>query len=351
MDGIKRWGTRALLLGMMLACGAGHAAESNKAVEEGFDRPTGVATDGAGNIYVADTDNSLIRKVRQAGAVTTFAGTRGGRRHAKEAGTGVRFDRPEGIATDGAGNLYVADTGNHAIRKITSAGEVTLFAKPVWFAGETGLTPEHFGRPVGIAVDKAGNVYVTDVDRDAIRKITPEGRVATLANVPSPYGIAVDGAGNVYVAGPYLIRRISPDGAMVTLAGSGHEGSADGTGTQASFDHPGGLAIDRAGNLYVADTLNYTLRKITPDGKVTTLAGSAGVPDSVDGQGNLARFNNPVGIAIGREGELYVADVGNNQVRRVTPAGMVTTLAGVPPEPEAAEPCGGDDPEPAPDNH
>ena len=197
-------------------------------------------------------------------------------------------------------------------------------------------TVARFDSPIGVAVDSSDNVYVADTDNSTIRKITPAGAVTTLAGsagqngsadgtgsaarFDGPQGVAVDSAGNVYVAEYATIRKITPAGVVTTLAGSaGQYGSADGTGSDARFYYPEGVAVDSMGNVYVADSDNDTIRKITPAGNVTTLAGSAGVIGRADGIGSAAGFDYPKGVAVDSAGNLYVADTGNNRITKGTP--------------------------------
>jgi len=315
-----------------------------------FGNPFGVAVDGAGLVYVADGGHTL-RRITQAGAVTTLAGLAGSAGSADGTGSAARFDDPYGVAADAQGNVYVADTGNHTIRRLTAAGAVTTLAGAPGLPGSADGTGAgaRFDNPLGVAVDKAGNVYVADFGNDALRRITPDGAVTTLAGAAAvhgaadgagaaasfnaPDGVAADGLGNVYVAdaGNHTIRMISPAGEVTTLAGqAGTEGSADGVGAAATFREPHGVAVDGAGNVYVADSGNSTLRRIGKGGEVTTLAGAPGNPGSADGTGSAAQFQGPLGLALDAEGNLLVADAGNNTLRRVTPAGVVTTLAGNP---------------------
>ncbi len=318
-----------------------------------FSTPVGVAVDQVGNVYVADSDNNTIRKITPAGAVSTLAGggpdTFG---NTDGIGTAARFKAPNGVAVDQAGNVYVADSMNNIIRKITSAGVVSTLAgggpdNPGYKDG-TG-TAARFNYPIGVAVDQAGNVYVADTFNNTIRKITPTGVVSTLAgsagNAGStdssdgdplfyqPNGVAVDQDGNVYVADSTnnIIRRITPEGVVSTLAGGGmnSSGSIDGAGTAARFNYPGGVAVDPAGNVYVADSLNSTIRKITSAGVVSTLAGSARHFGSTDTINNGPFFNTPYGVAVDQVGTLYVADQDNSTISKITSAGVVSTLAGI----------------------
>jgi uncharacterized repeat protein (TIGR02543 family) len=300
-----------------------------------FDSPTGVTVDSAGNVYVADTFNHLIRKITPGGDVTTLAGTSGTAGHADGTGTDASFNGPHGVTVDSAGHVYVADTLNHLIRKITPGGEVTTLAGSGTPGAIDGTgTSASFDSPTGVTVDSAGNVYVADTLNHLIRKITPGGEVTTLAGTSGeagsadgtgtdasfdfPIGVTVDSVGNVYVADTFnhLIRRITPGGEVTTLAGSGDEGSADGTGTDASFDFPIGVTVDSAGNVYVADTFNHLIRRITPGGEVTTLAGS-GEAGSADGTGTDASFNGPYGVTVDSAGNVYVADYNNHLIRKI----------------------------------
>ena len=331
--------------------GGGHADGVGAAA--GFNLPIGVATDSAGNVYVADTSNHTIRKITPAGLVSTLAGTPGVRGGADATGAAASFDAPQGIATDSAGNVYVADQGT-TIRKITPAGAVSTFAGMAGAAGSTDATgaAARFNFPIGVATDAAGNVYVADSGNFTVRKITPAGAVTTLAGTAPglhgggggsvdgtgaaayfgrPTGVATDSAGNVYVAdeGGPTIRKITAAGVVTTIAGTvGVRGSTDATGTAAQFHDPKGVATDSAGNVYVGDTYNNTIRKITPAGAVTTLAGTAGAAGSTDATGAAARFGAPIGVAADSAGNVFVADTGNNTIRKITPAGLVTTLAG-----------------------
>jgi sugar lactone lactonase YvrE len=298
-----------------------------------FKYPPGVAVDSAGNVYVADSDNNRIRKITPSGDVTTLAGS-GTRGFADGNGTNAQFNDPYGVAVDSAGNVYVADTTNHRIRKITPSGLVTTLAGSgtSGFADGNG-TNAQFNDPSGVAVDSAGFVYVADLLNNRIRKITPSGLVTTLAGsgekrfadgngtaakFNKPYGVAVDSAGFVYVAdfNNNRVRKITPGGIVTTFAGSGTSGFADGNGTNAQFNFPIGLAVDSAGNVYVADTTNHRIRKITPSGDVTTLAGS-GTSGFADGNGTNAQFNNPSGVAVDSAGNVYVADRINHRIRKI----------------------------------
>ncbi|HEY9722907.1 MAG TPA: NHL repeat-containing protein [Oscillatoriaceae cyanobacterium] len=250
------------------------------------------------------------------------------------AGVDAAFAHPDAVAIDTSGTAYVADEFNNAIRKVTAAGTVsTLIGSPE----DTALV-----HPCGVALDSSGNVYVADAGGEKIHKITPAGEMTTLAgsgeegaengnggaaSFDDPQGVAVDANGNVYVAEVNNddIRKITPDGVVTTLAGSTTPGSADGTGSAASFCNPEAVAVDASGNVYVADTGNHEIRKITPDGVVTTLAGST-TAGSADGTGAEAAFGSPTGVAVDAADNVYVADLGARTLREVTHAGVVSTL-------------------------
>ena len=303
-----------------------------------FRLPNSVAVDGAGNVYVADTANDTIRKIAPNGVVSTLAGFSGSHGTADGTGSNARFWAPFGIAVDRSGNVYVADTANNTIRKITPNGVVSTLAGLAGHPGSQDGTGDaaRFRNPWGVAVDSRGNVFVADMSNNAIRKITPVGEVTTLAGQAglsgyangfgsnarfnSPFAVAVDNADNVYVSDSanITIRKITPDGSVVTVAGlPGYAGSADGSGSDARFWNPEGLTVDDRGNIYVADTGNNTIRKITPTGVVTTLAGLAGTPGTTDGVGADARFNSPGGVAVDGAGNIYVADTNNHCVRKL----------------------------------
>jgi sugar lactone lactonase YvrE len=329
-----------------------------------FNGPYGVAVDASGNVYVADFGNDTIRKITPDGLVTTLAGAAGMQASIDGIGAAARFNGPYGAAVDASGNVYVADTGNDTIRKITPAGVVTTLAGTAGAAGSTdgiGAAATLFA-PQGVATDSAGNLYVAS--GSTIRKITPAGVVSTFAggkvdtcgmaycstdgmgaaaSFGGPVGVAADSAGNIYVADTYslgdvfgssgTIRKITPAGVVSTFAGTaGTTGSTDGTGAAVLFSSPQGVATDSDGNVYVADTGNSTIRKITSTGVVTTLAGIAGMTGSTDGVGAAARFNSPVGVAVDGAGNVYVADTGNDLIRKITPSGAVTTIVGRPGE-------------------
>jgi len=301
-----------------------------------FNWPSGVAVDGTGNVYVTEIFNYDVRKITPAGVVTTLAGQAGSSGNADGLGSDARFTDPGGVAVDAWGNIFVADTYNDRICKITPAGMVTTLRM-------ADGTAAYFYRPQKLGLDVVGNVYVSDSLNHRILRLTTAGDLTIIATLPAdlpqdptsvPYadGVAVDALGNVYVAdtGNSAVRKITQSGVMTTVAGFGPGfGSTDGVGSVARFFYPAGVAADGAGNVYAADMANHTIRKIAPGGIVTTLAGLARSSGDADGTGSAARFNSPSAVAVDAVGNVYVADTGNGTIRKLTPAGVVSTLAGL----------------------
>jgi len=299
-----------------------------------FYYPYQVVIDSSGNFYIADTFNNRIRKMTPAGVVTTFAGS-GVAGAANGTGTAASFNKPTGVGVDANGNLYVADLDNHLIRKVTSTGVVTTVAGTGSAGAANGTgTAASFNKPYQIAVDASGTVYVADTYNMRIRKVTSAGVVTTLAGSGAigaadgtgtaatfnyPRGISIDASGNLFIADTnnHKIRRVSSAGVVTTLAGSGMAGATNGTGSAATFSTPAATAVDGDDNVYVADTSNSLIRKVTSTGVVTTLAGT-GVIGAANGSSATATFNTPAGITIDASGNVYVADTINNLIRKIS---------------------------------
>lgn len=305
-----------------------------------FNSPSGVAVDVSGNVFVADYGNNLIREITPTGLVSTFAGS-GFSGYNNGTGLLASFTQPTGITIDGAGNLFVADAGNNLIREITSAGAVTTLAGADTVGSVNAAdTSSSFFDPMAVAVDSKDNVYVADAGNNLIRLISGgnvttfagtinTGTTTTLSPFNNPSGIAIDASGNIFVAN-YLantILEVSPSGVVSTYAGTGKAGANNGPAASATFFYPNSVAVDAADNLYVSDGVNNLIRKITPAGMVSTLAGS-GNAGAVDSTGVNASFNGPAGLTVDATGNVYVADANNNLIRKITPTGVVTTLAG-----------------------
>ena len=316
-----------------------------------FKRPQAAVVDGGGNVFIADTDNSTIRKATSAGVVTLFAGTAGSQGGTNGTGTVARFSKPTGIGRDASNNLYVTDVAGQTVRRITSAAVVTTFAGSNGVSGSTNGstgTSARFSSPSGVVVDSSGNIFIGDGANGTVRRITSAGAVTTFVGTAGsqgstdgtgagamfyrPAGIARDANNNLYVADPVAntIRKITTGGVVTTLAGySAVVGANDNTGSLAGFRGPSGVVADSSGNLFIADTGNHTIRKVTPAGVVTTFAGLAGTAGSTNATGTSARFNSPNGLAIDSSNNIYVADTGNHTIRKVTSGGVVTTVAGL----------------------
>ncbi len=316
-----------------------------------FDFPGGLTVDRFGALYVSDILNHTIRKLTPVGTnwvVTTLAGQAGVSGWADGTNTDAQFNRPNGIALDEAGNLFVADHYNHTIRKLTPAGTNWIVTTIAGLAGANGSVDgtnslARFWSPTGVAVDKNDHVFVADTANFTVREVAPVGTnwvVTTIAGqtlnfgftdgtnsyaqFDYPYGIAIDGAGHLFVTdwGNQAIRKIDPVGTdwiVTTIAGSsGMIGSDDGPGSFATFNFPNGICIDQAGNVDISDQSNDTIRKLTPSGNdwiVSTIAGQPLQIGTSDGLASDALFRHPWGIAVDRSGEFYVADYGNQTIR------------------------------------
>lgn len=321
------------LAGQALVSGTANGSGTNAL----FNDPATVVADAGGNFFVADSQNHAIRKITAAGAVTTFAGQLGIAGTANGSGTGAQFDAPSGLVFDPAGNLFVSDTGNQTIRKITPGGKVSTFAG---VAGSDGFLDGAsgsalFNSPLGIVVSSNGTVFVADSGNHCIRKIFG-GAVSTFAGNPqawgssdgtgtnaqfnSPCGLALDAQGNLFVsdANNHTLRRITTNGIVTTFAGApGQDGAADGDKAAARFRNPAELAFDHKGNLLVADSFNQTIRKISTNGTVSTVCGAPGISGAASGTNGAGRFFNPYGVAVAPDGSVVVTDAYNELVRVV----------------------------------
>lgn len=302
-----------------------------------FYSPAGIAVDAAGNVYVADYGNDMIRKITPQGVVSTLAGS-GVQGNVNGTGEDASFNRPSGVAVDANGNVYVADAGNSLIREVSPVGVVTTIAGGDTTGAVNGPgSSATFNYPTGLALDASGNLYVADAGNNVIRLISKAGVVSTFAGsitdttalFNNPTGVALDANNNVYVAG-YInnnILQINQAGAINIFAGTGAPGALNGPAASATFYYPSGVAVDATGNIYVADEVNNLIRKIAVNGTVSTLAGN-GTAGAADSTGTAASFNGPAGLAVDAAGNVYVADANNNLIRKITPAGVVSTLAG-----------------------
>ncbi len=387
---------------------AGFSGDGGPATAAQLRTPNGLAVDLAGNIYVADLGNNRIRKITPAGVITTFAGN-GGFFYAGDGGpaTNAQMRSPHGVAVDKAGNVFIAETGSHVIRKVSTDGNIStvagfgvagfsgdngdpLFAQliaprgvvvdkdgtlyiadygnnrirkvvpgkittisgaGVGYSGDGQAAAEgRFSGPTGIALDSGNNLFIVDSNNQRIRKIVlggnissvagngtadfkGDGAAATSATLNFPAGVAVDGGGNVYIADQNnaRIRKVISSGTISSVAGNGTNsyGGDGALAPDAQLNVPSAIARDAAGNLFIADTGNHRIRRVTVDGRISTYAGNGTAGFGGDGAAaSAAQLNNPSGLVMDGDGNLYVSDSGNHRVRRITPGGTISSVAG-----------------------
>ena len=329
---------------------ASFSGDGGPATAAALNLPVFVATDAAGNTYVADQNNNRIRKISAGGTISTFAGN-GSAGFAGDGGlaTSASLSAPTGVFADGYGNVFIADVGNGRIRKVSTSGTITTVAGSgqVGYGGDGGLaTSAAFHNPVRAVVDRAGNIYIADQSNHLVRKVDSGGIIHTVAGtgaagfsgdggqaasaqLNNPTAVAVDAAGNLFITDQFnhRIRRVTPGGVITTIAGNGTAGfSGDGgLATSASLNYPGGIVIDSLGILYVADDVNFRVRSIDSTGTINTVAGNGTAGFSGDGgPATLAGLNGQFGLAIDPSGNLLIADSVNNRIRSVQSVASVT---------------------------
>jgi uncharacterized protein (TIGR03437 family) len=361
---IRRISTNGIISTIAGTGKAGFSGDGGPATSAQLSGPTGRTRDSAGNLYVAVTDNSCVRLISTDGTITTIAGTNS-RAYGGDGGPARMADLngPQGLAVDSSRNLYIADTLNNRIRMVTPDGTITSFAGTgtPGSAGDNGpAVAANLFLPTDVAVDPTGAVLIADLGSVKVRKVT-NGKITTVAGnatsdvIPAdgvkavsvrmngPTGVAAGADGSFYFAaggigsgsglttGDYKIWRVTPTGLLATLAGIGSRNfSGDGGPSgQAQLDTPAGMAMDRSGNLYFADTANHRVRKIGTDGTITTVAGF-GVPGFAGEKGPAvaALLNSPTAVAFDSDGHLYISDTGNNRIREVLDNGNIGTFAG-----------------------
>ncbi len=328
------------------AAGSSGAADGMGAAAR-FNYPNGIAVSTSGDLYVADQSNQVIRRITADGTVTTFAGTAGSSGNTDGTGAAARFTGPAGLAFDTAGRLVVSEQYGRRVRRINLA---TAAVETLAGSGATGAddgtgTSASFAAPIAVTAAANGDVVIME-EAGFVRRVTPAGVVTTVAGkwpasgkvnaigtsarFNGPSHLAQDAAGNIFVADTNnrVIRRVTPDGAVTVFSGQGNSDVLDGIATVARFGNFGGIAMDAAGNLYVADQTTETIRKVTTDGTVSTLAGSAYGTGNADGMGAAAKFRAPTALVVGKDGNIYVADRSNHCIRKITPAGATTAFAG-----------------------
>ncbi len=365
---VARDGTLAVVAGNGTRLG-GFSGDGGPATSASLNGPNGVAVDAAGNLYIADQLNHRVRKVNRQGVITTVAGngTAGPLLGDGGPATSASVNLPSGVALDAAGNVYIAQQGDHRVRRVDASGIITTVADSGLggYAGDGGpATQARLASPRGVAVDAAGSIYIADRLNQLIRKVSPAGIISTVAGngqqgfsgdggpatqaaLKGPNGVAVDAAGNLYIADEEngRIRKVSVDGIISTVAGAGCGYATDlpvfsgdggrataapgGAGPAACLAVPQGVAVDAAGNLYIADTLNRRIRRVSPAGIITTLAGN-GQPRFLGdgGPATSAALDRPRHLALGPAGNLYIADARNHRIRKISPQGTISTTAG-----------------------
>ena len=342
----------------------GFSGDGGPAIAAQLNSPNGLALDAAGNLYIADKNNSRIRVVSPDGHIVTVAGNGvpgffGDNGSARDAA----LNNPEGVALDASGNLYIADTQNYRVRMVGSDGTITTVAgvgNGNVFGDNGPATAAGLVLPTGVAVDRLGNLYISDFGNSRIRLVSPAGTISSVVGsskgaplagrqnalsvaLNGPTGVAVDLLGNLYFTegsigsgtglalGDYRVWKVSPDGVLTAFAGTGAASYSgdDSSSANAQLNHPASLALDAAGSLYIADTRNHRIRKVTPTGLITTVAGTGEPGFSGDlGPAIQAQLNSPQGVAVDFAGYLVIADSGNSRIRRVAPNGSIDTFAG-----------------------
>ena len=342
----------------------GYSGDGGLAVEAQLNIPSGVAVSRSGNLYIADAGNDRVRRVDTAGIITTIAGV-GENSYSGDGGHALSalLNYPAGVAVDDSGILYIADTGNHRIRRVDTAGIITTIAGTgeAGFGGDGGPAVEALlNSPRGITVDGTGNLFIADYENSRIRRVDSMGIITTVAGVGSSGGstgdgqqaletqlsgahdVAVDGSGNLYIAvpGDQRIRRMDVNGVITTVAGVGYirayvldleDYSGDGgPAVEANLSFPRGVAVDKSGNVFIADTSNRRIRRVDSSGIITTFAGIGdGWFSRYSGPGDLAVLGRPRDVSVDGAGNVYIADSWYNSIRRVDSSGIITTLAGM----------------------
>jgi sugar lactone lactonase YvrE len=352
----------------------GFSGDGGSAVAAQLRSPGQLAVDRQGNVYIADSANYRVRKVSPGGTITTFAGRGGGFTGGAfpadgSPATSARLDAPHGVAADAQGNVYISDINNGRVYKVSPGGTIATFAGLAGpapsssFSGDGGpATSARLYAPQGLAVDGQGNVYIADSYNGRVRKVSPGGTITTFAGTgkPGPDGdggpatsarlqypsaVAADAQGNVYITGltdDNRVRKVSRGGTITTFAGGGSSFGDGGPATSAQLHGPVGVAVDGQGNVYIADSVNARVRKVSPGGTITTFAGTgAGGYSGDGGPATSARLFSPHSVAMDRQGNVYIADTANYRVRKVTAgttaAALTVTLSGPTTQPPLAQ--------------
>ncbi|MEV5137457.1 RICIN domain-containing protein [Streptomyces syringium] len=323
---------------------AGFSGDNGPAVSAQMRHPYGIVVDSTGALYISEYNNHRVRKITTDGKISTIAGT-GTKGFSGDCGpaTAAQLNRPREVAMDSAGAIYIADSDNHRVRKITADGKICTVAGTgaAGFGGDGGpATAAQLDGPYGVAVDSTGTLYVAEYGNHRVRKITTDGKISTVAGTGTagsdgdggpavsaklnrPRGVAVGRAGDLYISDSenHRVRRITADGKISTIVGTGAAGFGGdgGPATAAQLDRPFEVAVDSTGTLYIPDIRNHRVRRVATDGKISTVVGTGAKGFGGDGgPAASAQLNNPIGVAVDRANSLYIADHANHRVRKVT---------------------------------
>jgi trimeric autotransporter adhesin len=307
--------------------------------------PYGLATDASGNLYLAEFDENRIRKVSASGIITTVAGN-GNYGYSGDMGAAplAQLNNPWGVAADSFGNIYIADSANSRVRKVSPGGIITTVAGTgsYGYSGDGGPASNAIlSYPEGVAVDAADNLYIADTYNGRVRKVSTDGIITTVVSGgtgnmrPFVGAVAVDQSGNMFIAdGDSQVWKVSPSGTATVFAGNGTRGYSgdNGAATSAQLSSPWGVGVDSSGSVYIADYTNQRIRKVSPSGIISTVAGNGSFgysgTDGDNGPATSAKLYEPTGVCVDASGSIYIANYGGNNIRKVSPSGIITTIAG-----------------------
>ncbi|MFJ9582423.1 NHL domain-containing protein [Streptomyces acidicola] len=322
---------------------ASYGGDNGPAVAAQLNSPYGVVVDSTGTLYISEYNNHRVRKVTTDGKISTVAGA-GSPGFSGDSGraSSAQLRNPREVAVDSAGAVYIADAGNHRVRKVAADGKISTVAGTgaAGSGGDGGLaTAAPLHGPFGVAVDSTGVLYIAECNGNRVRKVTTDGKISTVAGtgaagfsgdngraasaqLKNPYAVAVDGADLLYIVdyGNHRVRKVSADGKISTVAGTGAAGFSgdNGAATSAQLHFPTGMVVDSSGTLYIADYSNHRVRKVTTDGKISTVAGTGAAGFSGDeGPAASAQLKNPFGVAVDCVDTLYIADHANHRIRKI----------------------------------
>ncbi|MCX6396057.1 MAG: PxKF domain-containing protein [Propionibacteriales bacterium] len=328
--------------------GTAGAPTAGPATSSNLFNPYGVAVDGSGNVYIADTVNNRVEKVTPGGQLSVIAGTGDTGAPTEGPATSSNLDLPIGVAVDGSGNVYIADYGNNRVEQVTPGGQLSVIAGTSSQGAPTAgpATSSNLNSPAGVAVDGSGNVYIADQGNHRVEQVTPGGQLsviagtgvagaptagpATSSNLDNPTGVVVDGTGNVYIADGRnnQVEKVTPGGQLSVIAGTGAAGAPTaGPATSSNLRTPFGVAVDGSGNVYIADTSNHRVEKVTPGGQLSVIAGTGAAGAPTAGPATSSNLSYPTGVAVDGTGNVYIADFGNHRVEKLVAPPPATIYA------------------------